>query len=357
MVRISIDLMGGDNAPISVLEGVFYSLMENNDLEIIATHHKSVDIDQIIKQIVCLIPKRSKIKSFIKSNSWKNRLTFISCDSYVSMKDSPSKLIKEKDNTLRKAFELVKESQADGIVYAGNTGAFLEGSVLVIGRMENVKRPALLTALPFSTPPVFLLDSGANPECKAEYFLQFAIMSSSYYKIILSKKPTIAILNIGNEEIKGNSLVKEANAILKKYSLSNNSPFNYVGFVEPYDVVNSKVNIVLADGFSGNIMLKSFEGLSEYIMELVKKEFSRGIINKALGLMLRSSFRRLRNFLDYSEYGGAIMLGLKGICVKTHGRANYKAIKNSILFSYKLIKNNVINKIESELEQLKVWTT
>lgn len=357
MIKIGIDIMGGDYAPYSTLEGVLYSLMENKDLYVVATYHKDVDLNDLMKKIFVSSPKRSKIRGFIKNNLWKSRLNFIPCSSYVSMKDKPSNFFKDKDNTLNKIFELLKMKEVDGVVYAGNTGAFLEGSVLIVGRIDNVKRPALLTILPFSNPPIFLLDSGANAECKPEYILQFAIMASTYYKIIVSKTPTVGILNIGNEEIKGNTLTKEANILLKNYIQKNENLFNYIGFLEPYDVVNSKVNIVLADGFSGNIMLKSFESLSEYMMDVLKREFSKGLINKALGLVLRSNFRRLKNFFDYSEYGGAIMLGLKGICIKTHGRANYKAIKNAINFTYKLAKNNIIERIHEQIKSGEVWIT
>ncbi|MCS7165348.1 MAG: phosphate acyltransferase PlsX [Candidatus Calescibacterium sp.] len=357
MVTIGIDLMGGDNAPLSVIEGIFHSIIENKDLNILATYYKNIDINEMIKKIYNFSPKRSKIKNFIKSNEWKHRIDFVPCDNYISMQDKPSSLLKNKSDTLRTIFEMLRDGKIDGVVYAGNTGAFLEGSVLFVGRIENVRRPALLTALPFGNHPVFLLDSGANSECKPEYILQFAIMSSSYYRIVISRKPSVGVLNIGKEEIKGNNLVKEANNLIKSYVEKNPNLFTYHGFIEPYDVVNSKINIVLADGFSGNIMLKSFEALSEYVMEVMKKEFSKGIINKALGLILRSNFRRLKNFFDYSEYGGAIMLGLKGICIKTHGRANYKAIKNSILFTYKLIKNDMIKKIGEEIKNVELWTT
>lgn len=357
MAKIGIDIMGGDNAPLAVIEGILYALMEIKDLHIVATYYKNVDINEIIKRIFSLSAKKSKIRNFIKNNLWRDRIEFIPCESYISMKDRPSGFLKNKNNTLKTIFDLLKDNVIHGVVYAGNTGAFLEGSVLVVGRMENVKRPALLTILPFGNPPVFLLDSGANPECKPEYMLQFAIMASTYYKVVLSEIPTVGILNIGNEEIKGNNLVKETHVLIKSYMDRNSKLFNYSGFIEPYDVVNSKINIVLTDGFSGNIMLKSFEALSEYVMDMMKREFSKGIINKALGLILRSNFRKLKNFFDYSEYGGAIMLGLKGICIKTHGRANYKAIKNSILFTYRLIKNDMINRIEKEIKSMEVWIT
>jgi len=352
MYRIGIDLMGGDNAPLQILEGVFYALFENKDLFIKATFYSGLNINECIKSVFNSLPKRSRLRNFIKSDIWRNRIDFVSCESYVSMKDKPSVFLKSKDNSLRKVFEFLKMGEIDGVVYAGNTGAFLEGSVLLVGRMDNVKRPALLTLLPFGTIPVFLLDSGANPECKPDYILQFAIMSSVYFKMIFSKIPSVGLLNIGSEDIKGSNLVKEANELLKKFVSKFDHLFNYSGFVEPYDVVRNKVNIVLADGFSGNIMLKSFESLSEYIMDVMKKEFSKSIINKALGILLRGNFRRLKNSFDYSEYGGAIMLGLKGICIKTHGRANFKAIKNSINFALRILKNNVNSEIEERLRNI-----
>lgn len=355
MIRIGVDLMGGDNAPFAVAEGILHSLLTSKDLYIVATYHEELDINDILRKIYNVYPRRSKMRRLIGGNLWKQRLEFIPCKDYVRMDEKSFNFVKNDDNTLKKIFDFLKEGKVDGVVYAGNTGAFLEGSVFIVGRIDNVKRPALLTALPFGNPPIFLLDSGANPDCKPEYILQFAIMSSAYYKILFSKKPTIGILNIGREEIKGNTIVKESNSLIKKYIENNPNLFIYKGFVEPYDIVNSAVDIVLSDGFSGNIMLKSFEALSEFIMDIIKKEFSKSIIARALGLLVRSNLRRLKNFFDYSEYGGAIMLGLKGICIKTHGRANYKAIKNSIIFTSKLVKNQLIYKIEQEVKGVKSW--
>jgi glycerol-3-phosphate acyltransferase PlsX len=269
------------------------------------------------------------------------------------MSDKPVNILKNKDNTLVKVFELLRDGVVDGVLYAGNTGAFLETSVLVVGRLNGVKRPALLTVLPFNK-PVLLLDSGANSECKPEYLLQFAIMASIYYKKIISNSlPKLGILNIGTEEIKGNSLAKESHKLITSYIKANDNLFSYLGFVEPYDIVNSKVDIVVTDGFTGNIMLKSFESLGEYVFNFIKKEFSLNIFNRAVGLLSRRIFKRIKSYFDYSEYGGALMIGLNGISVKTHGRANPRAIKNSINFTYKLVHNDINSIIIKELNNIR----
>lgn len=356
LVRIGIDLMGGDYAPISTLEGILLALYELKDIHLKVSYYNRIDYNKLIESFVNKLPKRSKIYNYLKKNldnEILSRIEFISCSNYVSMSEKPVNVFKSKDNTLIKIFELLRDGKVDGVLYAGNTGAFLETSVLVVGRLNGVKRPALLTVLPFNK-PVLLLDSGANSECKSEYLLQFAIMASIYYrKIISNSLPRLGILNIGTEDIKGNNLTKESHKLINTYISINNNLFSYIGFVEPYDVVNSKVDIVVSDGFSGNIMLKSFESLGEYVFNFIKKEFSLNIFNKAIGLLSRRIFRKIKSYFDYSEYGGALMIGLNGISVKTHGRANARAIKNSILFTYKLVLNDINSFILKELEIIK----
>lgn len=356
IVKIGIDLMGGDYAPVSTMEGVLLALYDLKDLHLKITFYNKIDYQKLIQNFINKLPKRSKIYNYFNKNLETDilkRIEFIPCSNYISMSDKPVNILKNRDNTLVKVFELLRDKVVDGVLYAGNTGAFLETSILVVGRLNGVKRPALLTVLPFNK-PVLLLDSGANAECKPEYLLQFSIMASIYYKKIISNSlPKLGLLNIGTEDIKGNLLTKESNKLISNYVSINNNLFEYVGFVEPYDVVNSKVDIVVADGFSGNIMLKSFESLGEYVFNFIRKEFSLNIFNKAIGLLSRRIFRRIKSYFDYSEYGGALMIGLNGVSVKTHGRANYRAIKNSINFTYKLILNDINSVILKELENIK----
>jgi len=356
IIKIGIDLMGGDYAPISTIEGILLSLYELRDLHLKITYYDKIDHKKLVENFINKLPRRSRIYNYFKKNldsEILNRLEFIPCSSYISMSDKPVNILKNKDNTLVKIFELLRDGVIDGVLYAGNTGAFLETSVLVVGRLNGVKRPALLTVLPFNK-PVLLLDSGANSECKPEYLLQFAIMASIYYKKIISNSlPKLGILNIGTEEIKGNYLAKESHKLITNYIKTNDNLFSYLGFVEPYDIVNSKVDIVVSDGFTGNIMLKSFESLGEYVFNFIKKEFSLNIFNRAVGLLSRRIFKRIKSYFDYSEYGGALMIGLNGISVKTHGRANARAIKNSIIFTYKLIHNDINSIIIKELNNIK----
>jgi phosphate acyltransferase len=355
IIKIGIDLMGGDYAPISTIEGILLSLYELKDLYLKITYYDKIDYKKLIENFINKLPKRSRIYNYFRKNLDEilNRLEFIPCSSYISMSDKPVNILKNKDNTLVKVFELLRDGVVDGVLYAGNTGAFLETSVLVVGRLNGVKRPALLTVLPFNK-PVLLLDSGANSECKPEYLLQFAIMASIYYKKIISNSlPKLGILNIGTEEIKGNFLAKESHKLIASYINANDNLFSYLGFVEPYDIVNSKVDIVVTDGFTGNIMLKSFESLGEYVFNFIKKEFSLNIFNRAVGLLSRRIFKRIKSYFDYSEYGGALMIGLNGISVKTHGRANPRAIKNSINFTYKLVHNDINSIIIKELNNIK----
>jgi glycerol-3-phosphate acyltransferase PlsX len=356
IIKIGIDLMGGDYAPISTIEGILLSLYELKDLYLKITYYDKIDYKKLIENFINKLPKRSKIYNYFRKNldnEILNRIEFIPCSSYISMSDKPVNILKNKDNTLVKVFELLRDGVVDGVLYAGNTGAFLETSVLVVGRLNGVKRPALLTVLPFNR-PVLLLDSGANPECKPEYLLQFAIMASIYYKKIISNSlPKLGILNIGTEEIKGNSLAKESHKLITNYINANDNLFSYLGFVEPYDIVNSKVDIVVTDGFTGNIVLKSFESLGEYVFNFIKKEFSLNVFNRAVGLLSRRIFKRIKSYFDYSEYGGALMIGLNGISVKTHGRANARAIKNSINFTYKLVHDDINSIIIKELNNIR----
>jgi glycerol-3-phosphate acyltransferase PlsX len=355
IIKIGIDLMGGDYAPISTIEGILLSLYELKDLYLKITYYDKIEYKKLIENFINKLPKRSRIYNYFRKNLDEilKRIEFIPCSSYISMSDKPVNILKNKDNTLVKVFELLRDGVVDGVLYAGNTGAFLETSVLVVGRLNGVKRPALLTVLPFNK-PVLLLDSGANSECKPEYLLQFAIMASIYYKKIISNSlPKLGILNIGTEEIKGNSLAKESHKLITSYIKANDNLFSYLGFVEPYDIVNSKVDIVVTDGFTGNIMLKSFESLGEYVFNFIRKEFSLNIFNRAVGLLSRRIFKRIKSYFDYSEYGGALMIGLNGISVKTHGRANARAIKNSISFTYKLVHNDINSIIIKELDNIR----
>jgi glycerol-3-phosphate acyltransferase PlsX len=355
IIKIGIDLMGGDYAPISTIEGILLSLYELKDLYLKITYYDKIEYKKLIENFINKLPKRSRIYNYFRKNLDEilNRIEFIPCSSYISMSDKPVNILKNKDNTLVKVFELLRNGVVDGVLYAGNTGAFLETSILVVGRLNGVKRPALLTVLPFNK-PVLLLDSGANSECKPEYLLQFAIMASIYYKKIISNSlPKLGILNIGTEEIKGNSLAKESHKLITNYIKTNDNLFSYLGFVEPYDTVNSKVDIVVSDGFTGNIMLKSFESLGEYVFNFIKKEFSLNIFNRTVGLLSRRIFKRIKSYFDYSEYGGALMIGLNGISVKTHGRANPRAIKNSINFTYKLVHNDINSIIIKELNNIR----
>ena len=331
-MRIAIDGMGGDNAPQAVVNGVIQALNEFNDLEFYITGPEDVIKEQLKKE-----------------NYTGDKITIIDAKEVISTNEHPVMAIrKKKDSSLCKALSLVKEKKCDAVLSAGSTGAFLAGCNFIVGRIKGVKRPALAPIMPGKKGPFMVVDAGANVDCKPEYLVQFAHMGREYYKGVLkAEDPTIGLVNIGVEEEKGNELTKNTYQLLKE-----EKGLNFVGNVEPRDVTSGDTHVLVCDGFTGNTILKMYEGTASTVLKIIKDEMlSSGITAKIGALLLKPVFNSIKKKFDYKEYGGAPFLGVDGICIKAHGSSDGKAFKNAIRQSKEFYDSKVLDKIKEELER------
>lgn len=331
-MRIAIDGMGGDNAPQAVVNGVIQALNEFNDLEFYITGPEDVIKEQLKKE-----------------NYTGDKITIIDAKEVISTNEHPVMAIrKKKDSSLCKALSLVKEKKCDAVLSAGSTGAFLAGCNFIVGRIKGVKRPALAPIMPGKKGPFMVVDAGANVDCKPEYLVQFAHMGREYYKGVLkAEDPTIGLVNIGVEEEKGNELTKNTYQLLKE-----EKGLNFIGNVEPRDVTLGDTHVLVCDGFTGNTILKMYEGTASTVLKIIKDEMlSSGITAKIGALLLKPVFNSIKKKFDYKEYGGAPFLGVDGICIKAHGSSDGRAFKNAIRQSKEFYDSKVLDKIKEELER------
>jgi glycerol-3-phosphate acyltransferase PlsX len=258
------------------------------------------------------------------------------------MNEPPVAAVKQKrDASVNVAVALVKQGKADAIVSAGNTGALMAAALFGLGRIKGIERPAIATVFPSAYGPVLLLDMGANVDCKPKHLEQFAFMGSVYAEHVMHKKlPRIGLLNIGEEAEKGNELT------LATYPLLKSAKLNFVGNVESKEILEGKVDVVVCDGFVGNLILKFAENIGKSVVEMLKRELKRNPITKLGAVMLSPALFNLKKLVDYDEYGGAPLLGLDGICFKAHGRAKAKAIHNAIRVAREAVAENVVHCIK-----------
>lgn len=325
-MRIVVDGMGGDNAPKAVVGGVVEAINEFN-VEIAITGDK-----ELLEQ------------EFANYEFDRSKLEIIHTTEVIENEDKPVQAIRrKKDSSMVVALNLVKENKADAIVSAGSTGALLTGATLIVGRIKGIDRPCLCPCMPnIKGGMTIIADSGANADCKPRNLSEFAMMSNIYLKKVLGmENPRIGLGNIGSEEGKGNELVKSAYNELKTMDL------NFVGNIEGRDVIESKADVIVCDGFTGNIMLKTCEGVAMGMMKLVKETLMSSFKGKLGALLIKEDMRKLKVFLDYSEYGGAPFLGVKGGVIKAHGSSNSKAIKNAIKQAINFTEGNVVEDIEA----------
>lgn len=329
-MRIAVDGMGGDFAPQSVVEGCVQAVKEY-DIEIIITGLED------------------KIKNELDKYEYpKDKISILHASEVISTNESPVMAIRrKKDSSLNKALQLVKNKEADALVSAGSTGAFMAGATLIVGRIKGIDRPALAPIMPGKNAPFMVIDCGANAECKPQNLVQFAMMGKIYFENILSvKNPKVGLVNIGVEEEKGNDLTKTAHGMLKNIDL------NFVGNVEPRDIPNGDVDVLVCDGFVGNTILKTYEGAAANIFELLKEEIMSSVRTKIGGLLLKPVFKRFKKRFDYKEYGGAAFIGVNGICIKAHGSSDARAYKNAIKQAVNFYDNKIIEKISIEIEKI-----
>lgn len=328
-MKVSVDAMGGDNSPSAIIEGCLEAIKEYDVL-------------------ITLTGPKDKIEEELKKYQYdSSRIQVVDAPEIISANEHPVMAIRKKKNSsLGTALRLVKEKQCDAVISAGSTGAFLAGSLFIVGRIKGVDRPALAPIMPGKNKSFLVIDSGANVDCTPENILQFAIMGQIYMENALSiNKPSIGLINIGAEEEKGNELTKAA------YKLLKGSNLNFIGNVEPRDVPEGNVDVLVCDGFVGNTLLKTYEGVASNIFDILKEQIMSSVRTKIGGLLLKPAFKSFKKKFDYKEVGGAPFLGVEGICIKAHGSSDSRAIKNAIRQAVVLYESNTINKIKEKISE------
>ena len=327
MLRITIDAMGGDFGPKPIMDGLIAALKHNYHFTAIA------------------VGNRTELEALIPSNL-KDRIEILHTDDDISMSDSATDALKRKESTIYKAIELVKEGQADAIVSAGHSGASMSLATLRIGRIKGVNRPAIATLMPTSeNQNTLVLDVGANVDCDAKNLFQFAVMGQVYAEDVLQlDEPLVGLLSNGEEESKGNEVTKEAFELISKIP-------NFAGNVEGSDIFKGTVDVVVCDGFIGNILLKTAEGVADTIGKIIKKNLKRSLISIAGAVLMRKVFKNLKVKVDYAEYGGAPLLGVKAPVIIAHGKSNPKAIQNAIYQAINAASSSLNTDIEERLNR------
>jgi glycerol-3-phosphate acyltransferase PlsX len=327
-MRILVDAMGGDNAPVEIVKGSILAAREYN-----------------VK--ITLVGKEIEIKKHLNTDHETfTKFDIINAEDVITNDDKPVKAIRtKKDSSLVKAMNALRDGSGDALVSAGSTGALLSGGLFIVGRIKGIERPCLAPLFPNGDRFSLLMDAGANVDCKPLFLYQFALMGKVYMERVLDiKNPKIALINIGTEQGKGNKLV------IDTYDLLNKTDLNFIGSVEARDILKNDSDILLCDGFVGNVVLKLTEGVMSELMGQIKDELFKTTKGKLGGLLIKDSVRQLKKRFDYSEHGGAPLLGLKNPIIKAHGSSNDVAIKNAIRQSKLFIDNKVNEMIIEQLE-------
>ncbi len=328
---IAVDAMGGDNAPEEIVKG-------------------AVRASRSVRSQLLLVGDSKKIEKYLPPKFARRRIEIVHCEDTIRMDEAPGPGLRRRDQaSMVVAARLVKDGQAQALVSAGNTGALYQVALLEIGRLKDIRRPALAAMLPTERTPALALDLGANADCKPEYLLQFAVMGHAYAtQVVGLNEPRIGLLNIGTELGKGNSLVHQA------YELLQASSLNFVGNIEPTGFFQGEADVVVCDGFVGNMMLKTAEAVSEFILKRVKQAATSNTRAKIGGHLLRPSLRTLKQDISHTDRGGAILLGLKGIVIKCHGRSDAETVTNGIKGAAQALQGKVLERISESLNLVEV---
>jgi glycerol-3-phosphate acyltransferase PlsX len=326
--------MGGDHAPVETVKG-------------------AVEAAALLREedSICIFGDEEQIRQELENCEYSgDRIKVVATTEVITNEDSPVKAVRrKKDSSLVVGLNHLKEEKIDVFISAGNTGALMSGALLTLGRIRGIDRPALATLLPpmKGTKPMFLMDSGANSECKPANLLEFAVMGSVYMnKVMGIESPTVGLINIGAEATKGNTMTKAA------YELLDQSNLNFIGNVEARDLPESPADVVVCDGFTGNIVLKYTEGMAMAFMHILKDKLSSGVQAKLGAALLMSKLKDFKKMFDYSEYGGAPFLGVRGAVLKMHGSSNANAVKNTIMKSVAYVENEVVKTIHDEIMKI-----
>ncbi len=330
MIKIAVDAMGGDNSPEKVINGVIHHYAKNKNI-----FYKIFGDEQ-------------KINNFLKNKIDKKNYQIINTLNKVSSEDSPLEAAKKgKDTSMWLAIESVKKKDCDIVISAGNTGALLVISKLNLKMIENIDKPALSALWPNKKGMSVVLDLGANIECSSKNLFDFSVMGASLYKSLYPEEtPNVALLNIGSEELKGNEIIKET---YKKLNEKKSQDFNFDGYIEGNQLMNGNVNVIVADGFTGNVALKTAEGTANFITDELKKTLGGTLIGKFSSLLNISNINKFKKRLDPRLYNGAIFIGLDSPVVKSHGGTDYIGFSNSLDVCCRIIKGNLIDKIKRNI--------
>jgi phosphate acyltransferase len=329
-MRIALDAMGGDYAPAVNIEGAVETV---NDFE---------DID------VILVGDESVLKKELESKRVPaGRIRISHASQVVGMDESPAVAIrKKKDSSIRKGIELVRNNEADGFVSAGHSGVVMGTALLILGTSRGVDRPAIAAIMPTLKAPFVLIDAGANIHCKPENLLQFALMGSTYCRAIFNRtEPKVVLISTGEEDTKGNELTKETFKLLKE------SDVNFLGNVDGKDIFTGNADVIVCDGFTGNVILKTSEGLADAIIKMLKREVASLTTGRIGYLLMKPALKNFKKKTDYDEYGGAPLLGINGTCIISHGRSTAKAIKNALRVASDLAAKKVYEIISNAIEK------
>ncbi|HHV65228.1 MAG TPA: phosphate acyltransferase PlsX [Peptococcaceae bacterium] len=327
-MRIAVDAMGGDYAPGEIVKGALRAAETYPNLHIV------------------LVGQGGKIKEHLP-NGLKTNMEIYEAQEVIGMDEQPAAAIKKKkDASIVVATRLVKEGYADALVSAGSTGAQMAAALLVLGRIKGISRPAICTVLPTLQAGKLMLDVGANPDAKPEYLLQYGMMGSVYAEMVLGiSEPRVALLNIGSEEGKGNELTQKA------YDLFKASSLNFIGNIEGRDIPYGAADVIVCDAFVGNIVLKTIEGMASSLFQLIKEKITANSVRKLGAMLIKPGLKEIAKSLDYSEYGGAPLLGVNGTSIICHGSSKEKAIFNAIRVAKECCEQKIIERIAAHFTE------
>lgn len=338
-MKIVVDGMGGDKGCSEVIKGIILALSEMPEIDIVVTGKKEILIKELAKY---------------KGKYDEKKVSVINASEVIEMTDDPvSAVRKKKDSSMNIGLDLVKNKEGDAFVSAGNTGALISASQLKLKRIKGVLRPAIATVFPARNKNIVFMDMGANADTKPEFINQFSVIGSKFAEEILGRKnPTVALLNIGSETGKGNELTREAFMLM-----DNNKNINFVGNIESRDMMDGNIDVIVTDGFTGNMVLKTCEGVASFIFSILKDELKKSFLAKIGMLFMLPVFKKIGKSLDSSEYGGALFLGLNGVSIKAHGNSDAKGIKNAIKVAKQFVENNFVEKLREtiDVQEGKEW--
>ena len=329
-MRIAIDAMGGDNAPKSAVEGAIQAVKE------------------YVVEVYLVGIKKELHKYMTEEDKNNDKIAIIEASEIIRNDEAPVTAIKQKkDSSMIVGLKQVKDGSCDAFLSAGSTGAFLAGSLLKVGRIKGIDRPALSPLIPTTKGPCMIIDAGANLDCKPKNLQQFAIMGSIYMEKVMGiNSPRVGLLNVGTEEGKGTELTKQGFELLSKLNI------NFIGNIEARDVAEGICDVCVCDGFAGNVLLKTTEGVAQAIFDILKGIFMENVVTKVAALLLKNGLRTFKKKFDYKEVGGAPFMGIDGIMIKAHGSSDARAVKNAVRQAKLLYDNKCLDIIRQEISKL-----